>query len=85
MVPSIRIEISGCLAKKDRSSWDGWAVESLVLDVMAAIVCSLARKSSSAEASWDEAVRARIPYPSEMLQNAAEPIMASPRDLKVSF
>lgn len=44
--------------------------------MMAAMVCSFALKSSSEEANCDEAVSARIPYPSEILQNAAEPTIA---------
>lgn len=43
--------MSGCLAKNDRSSEEGWAEELLFLGTMAAMVCSLARKSSSEEAN----------------------------------
>jgi hypothetical protein len=46
---------------------------------------SRARKSSSADASCNCVVRANIPYPSDILQNDPEPIMACSPDLPISL
>jgi hypothetical protein len=49
------------------------------------IELSRARKSNSAEASCNRAVRATIPYPSEMLQNELAPMIPCSGDLAVSM
>lgn len=63
---------------------DGCDVVSRLIGVLANVVLPVTRKSSSGVVNCCEAVRASIPYPNEILQKPAEPIMTCRGDLVIS-